>query len=178
MVSDIRAALLQTSEVLSSVHLKGQMSNQKTFGFKTQLGIGARGEARFATWYAPSNVTQTNGRRGDFASNAGLIIEVKSDSYTTARTMNFFMERYGNVEKLKPGGPYQSVEHGCTYFVYSFADGHTYWFELETLLPWLEANIETYKARFIQNRGYSGMGYLVPRADLLHLCVKIDVIAA
>jgi hypothetical protein len=144
----------------------------RTFSFQKQLAVGAAGEARFLAHY--QDVHKLDGRRGDFIGNSGRPMEIKFDSYRTDKTANFFMERYGNVEKLKDGGPWQSAEHGCHYFVYTYACGAVYWFELATLLQWLEENVERYPSRYIQNHGYRGFGYLVPRADVQHLAVKVD----
>jgi hypothetical protein len=144
----------------------------KTFSFKTQLAVGVAGEKRFLAHY--QDVRPLDGRRGDFQGNSGRPMEIKFDSRRTDQTPNFFVERWGNIEKKKPGSVWQSKEHGCFYFVYTFACGAVFWFEVDPLLAWLEQNVEKYPARVIQNYGFAGMGYLVPRADVEHLAVKVD----
>ena len=58
------------------------------------------------------------------------------------------------------------------YFVYLFADGCIYWFETAPLIEYLEANLNRYKSRTIYNKGWTALGYLVPRSDLEPLIKK------
>lgn len=145
------------------------MSN-KTFNFQTQLAIGKEGEALFLSKYP--DLQQTDGRKGDFVGKSGRKIELKIDTYSMEKTGNFFIERFSDLGKEKPGGPFQSEGHDVYYFCYLFVkQGFIYWFELKPLLEFLRKNEASYEKRYIKNRGWTTLGYLVPRSSLEHLIV-------
>jgi hypothetical protein len=146
----------------------------KVFSFGKQLAIGQAGEARFYNHYI--GLAQLDGKKGDFVNARGDVIEVKSDSYTTDKTANFFMEKVRNVATGKPGGPFQAKEHGAKYFVYSFASGECYWMDVNALVSHLEANPDGYETRRIENRGWAAEGYLVPRDSIQPLILKLDIL--
>jgi hypothetical protein len=148
----------------------------RTFGFARQKAIGQAGEARFLAHY--QDIHRLDGRGGDFVGNSGRLIELKTDSYTTEATPNFFMERWSDVEKQKPGGPFQAKEKGLYYFVYTYASGEAYWFHVKELVRFLNRTADDYQYREIMNRAWRGGGYLVPRDRLSHLVVKLDILPA
>jgi|SRR5271165_295292 len=141
----------------------------KTFDFKEQLEVGNAGEELFLKFY--TDIRRLDGRKGDFIGKSGRKIELKTDSRTTGETKNFFIEQYRD-EQLNPGGPFQSLQHEVYYFTYMFADGIIYWFETAALVAHIEKHAEKYQQRTIQNKGWSAMGYLVPRASLEDLIIK------
>lgn len=147
----------------------------KTFDFTEQLKIGNTGEVAFAARYP--NLTKLDGRKGDFITPTGRVVEVKSDNYSSNLTPNFFMERWSSTIEKKPGGPWQSSLHGCHYFVYLFIkEGLVYWFKLEELVPWLNEHEKEFQKRSVRNKGWTAEGWLVPRSELEHLMVKKDLL--
>jgi hypothetical protein len=132
----------------------------KIFDMQEQLAIGNKGEELFLSFYP--DLKRLDGRKGDFIGHTNRKIELKTDSYTTSSTSNFFMERYRN-DKGAPGGPWQALEHDVYYFVYLFSDGIVYWFRTSELVKYLEENEAKFEKRKIFNKGWSAVGYLVPR---------------
>lgn len=141
----------------------------RTFDFKEQLAKGEKGEEKFLSAYP--DLTRLDGRKGDFVGFSGRKIELKTDSRSTRDSPNFFMERYRNDEE-QPGGPWQSQASAIYYFVYLFADGIIYWFETAALVNYLEEHKTEYKTRRIFNKGWTAVGWLVPRASLESLIIK------
>lgn len=132
----------------------------KVFDMQEQLKKGKDGEDLFLSFYP--DLKRLDGRKGDFIGHTERKIELKTDSYTTTKTENFFIERWRD-EKGNPGGPWQAAANDCYYFVYLFSDGIIYWFRTSELLVHLQANLSTYETRRIQNKGWAAEGYLVPR---------------
>lgn len=139
------------------------------FGFKEQLAKGKAGEALFLSAYP--DLKQLDGRKGDFVGYSGRVIELKTDSRSCIETKNFFMEEERD-EKGNKGGPWQAQEHSVFYFCYMFADGYVYWLEVDALVAHLQTHATDYQKRRVQNRGWAGSGYLVPRASIEHLIIK------
>jgi hypothetical protein len=142
----------------------------KVWDMKTQVAIGEKGEELFLRYYP--DLTRLDGRKGDFIGFSGRKIELKTDSRTTRDTLNFFMERIRNESTGLPGGPWQSAASEVYYFVYLFADGIIYWFETAALVSHLEAHEAKYKVHRIFNKGWTAVGWLVPRESLEELIVK------
>jgi hypothetical protein len=57
-----------------------------------------------------------------------------------------------------------------------FADTVIYWFQTAELVAHLEAHESDYKKIRIQNKGWSAVGWLVPRASLEALIVKKETL--
>lgn len=146
------------------------MSQAKIFDFQKQLSIGKRGEELFLKRYP--DLTPTDGRKGDFIGYSKRIIELKTDSYDMNKTPNFFMERFRDVDTEKPGGPWQALENNAYYFCYLFENqGYIYWFEVKALVAYLESKEAKFQKRYIRNKGWAAMGYLVTRAEVEHICI-------
>ena len=129
--------------------------------FKTDLARGHLGEELF--YKLRPELTRLDGRQADFVDANGATYEVKTDSYDTS---NFFMERWSNVEKQKAGGPWQSAEKNIDYFIYLFPKkGVGYMFAVPELLEELN-KIETPDQRYVSNRGWMTVGWLVPIKSL------------
>jgi hypothetical protein len=142
----------------------------KQFDFKTQLTKGEAGETLFLKYHP--DLTRLDGRKGDFIGFTKRKIELKTDSRSTRETANFFMEYTRNESTGAPGGPWQSAASKVHYFVYLFSDGFIYWFETTALVAHLEAHKEKYKTRRIFNKGWTAVGWLVPRASLEEVIIK------
>jgi len=108
----------------------------------------------------------------DFIRPDGLRVEVKTDWYALDKTEFFFMERWSDVDKEKPGGPWQSFGKSDI-FVYLFIrDGVYFEFpDMPALLDRLEELTATLKLIRIPNRGYAGGGYKVAIKDLTDLFI-------
>lgn len=111
-------------------------------------------------------------REFDFWRVDGKRVEVKTDWYSLDDTEFFFMERWSDIDKEKPGGPWQSVDK-TDVFVYLFIrDGVYFEFDdVPALVQRLEDLTSKLKLVRIRNRGYTGGGYKVPLAELTDLYV-------
>jgi hypothetical protein len=86
--------------------------------FQADLSRGRIGELAFIH-ACQGTVEPLDGREGDArVVGTRTKLEVKSDSYDMDRTTNFFMEKYRSGNR--PGGVYQSLEHGCKYYIYIY----------------------------------------------------------
>lgn len=144
-----------------------------SFDFQKQLKVGQEGEAKFLEDYA-GQVIRLDGRKGDFqlVSNEERV-ELKCDTYKEA--VNYFIERYSVFEKKIAGGPWQARRHGAAWFVYKFINEPNYaWFPVDNLCTYLGRYIDTQglKEVVVRNRGYTTVGYKIPRTALLHMQVQ------
>lgn len=138
----------------------------KVWSMATQLAVGKKAEKAFLEAYP--DLHELDGLTGDFIGKTGRKIELKAESRTTKQTPNMFIERFRDEEE-KDGGAWQAAAHGVHYLVYLFSDGFVYWMPVKELIKHLEANEASYKKSRIQNRGWSAVGWIVPRASLEHL---------
>lgn len=144
----------------------------RTFNFGTQLKVGNKGEESFLEAY-PS-LKRLGGRKGDFELPDGQILELKTDSYDPIKTPNFFMERFGNIEKKTPGGPWKAARDGASLFVYSYSKtGQCHWFNTDQLIKFLEEKAEIFESRIISNKTWAALGYLVPRSSIKSLEIGV-----
>ncbi len=134
----------------------------KPYGFQKQLAVGKAGERKFSR--LNPGLEQLDGRRADFRLPDGRLLELKTDTYDMAHTPNFFMERYSDLEKKTPGGPWQSAEKGVDVFVYWYPrNGHAHWFNCKQLVFALNSMGHSFKKHRVLNKGYRSEGLLVPR---------------
>lgn len=150
------------------------------FNFKDMLGIGNRGETLILRHY-PELRKHTECRGWDFDHEDGSKWELKTDTKAFSSTDNLFIERWSvysrngtelDDQDKKPGGLWQSTAHGVDSFLYMYmAQGETpvllLFPSLKDLLARVECLLATYsrlrKPYVIWNKGYEGMGYLIPR---------------
>jgi hypothetical protein len=146
----------------------------ETFDFKDQLKIGQTGEELFLSNH--SDITRTDGRKGDFIGVTGRLIELKTESRPST-TANMFCERYSNFANRSPGEVWQAAEHGAHYLVQLFTpDKVCLWFPVYELKTYLEENESKWRLHLIKNKGWSGGGYAVPQKDLAHLVELREVL--
>lgn len=142
----------------------------RVHNFKKSLEAGKVGEEMLLNmWHRP--LKRLDGRRHDFQLlDLPQTLELKTDGYDWALTANFFIELWSDVDKKKPGGPWQAREHGSTYWVYLFKS-HKYAYEFETaaLAAWVDENWQNYQKISILNASWTTVGIKVPRVDLEHL---------
>lgn len=135
--------------------------------FQTDLARGRIGELGFLH-ATGGTVTPTDGREGDFIiTGTNIKLEVKTDNYDLDRTPNCFLEKYRSGNRL--GGPWQSAEHGCKYFLYCFAShGVIFTFETKKLIERLDLLHDSKNLTLtdVQNPGYVTRGLKVNR-DLI-----------
>lgn len=146
------------------------MDENKTFDFKKQLKVGAKGENIFLSLYP--NLEKADGIKYDFTMN-GKTLELKTDTYSMTETPNFFMEHLSDIKSGKFGGPWRALEDGVDYFVYMYlAQKQCFWFKPKPLVEFLDVYIRNVGYKVIRNRGWTSHGYTVPRESLEHLFLK------
>ena len=155
----------------------------KVFNFKDQLLIGDIGESDFIKIYESLEpVKSVKNRKIDFTLNNGKTVELKTDSYSMEKTVNFFMEKNTILpdEKELLGGPWRSKEHKIDYFVYYYMNDKVFfWFEPKSLCKFLDKYIKENKVKpiAIPNRSSDGKtfrsyGYKIPRIDIISVLLK------
>jgi hypothetical protein len=137
-----------------------------------QLKKGKKAEKDFLEKYGQGAIVRTDGRKGDLQVKwSRVIIELKTDFYS--KSTNLFMERWSvspTPEKPdgKVGGPWQSIAHGASYYLYWFPDTEELFvFQTEVLVNYLEANLNGFRPCPVRNKGYTTLGYIVPKEKLL-----------
>lgn len=143
----------------------------KTFSMAAQLKKGKAAEKDFLERYGQGAIVRTDGRKGDLQVKwSRAILELKTDFYS--KSTNLFMERW-SVEATperagKPGGPWQAAAHGATYYLYWFAEtDELFVFCTAALVEYLEANLAAFRPCPVRNKGYTTLGYIVPKEKLL-----------
>ena len=142
-----------------------------SWDFKKQLGVGDRGEELFLERY-PRKLEIFSGREYDFTlKNSREKLELKTDTYNIKKSPNFFFERYSDVHRKTPGGPWRAHRDEIDIFCYMFVR-HNIWFEFRNL-PELVARLEVLTKKqgliYIKNRGWVTGGFKVKRDDLIDL---------
>lgn len=135
--------------------------------FSKSLEWGQAGEIEFIKLWP--ELTRENGREYDFILPNGETVELKTDNYDMQRTENFFMERWSSWADKKPGGVWQSK---ATYFVYYFIKNQTaFVFDTIKLRHYLDT--QKYGGIQIKNKGWTTVGFKVPRKELESFIIKI-----
>lgn len=141
------------------------------FDFKKQYAVGQQGAAVFeAHW--PSRVLHHEDRRGpDYVDARGRIIELKCDTYSMTDTPHAFLERWGNLQRGTPGGPWAASEKGCTTFVYLYLPDRVWlvFEDLGALVKRLDLVTRQMKPVRIANKSWVTVGFKVPRSELTDL---------
>lgn len=143
----------------------------KTFSMAAQLKKGKAAEKQFLERYGQGAIVRTDGRKGDLQVKwSRAVIELKTDFYS--KSTNLFMERWsveGTEERpAKAGGPWQSLQHGSAYYLYWFPETEELFvFNTRVLVDFLEANLAKFRPCPVRNKGYTTLGYIVPKAALL-----------
>lgn len=148
------------------------------FNFKTQLRTGDIGEALFYQAHG-GTLAKEDGRKNDFKCLVtDGFVELKTDSYSMAKTLNFFFERYSDKEKGTPGGPWQALANGNEWFCYFYVSDLTYFkFKTSELVAALEEVIPLIEPKDIPNKTWTTQGYAVPRAVMAPLYKEYRIAA-
>jgi len=142
----------------------------------------------------PDEWCRIDGKKGDLLTKEHPLlpnpikIELKTDNhdkalaaFTEKRTPNEFHERYSNIDKLSNGGPWQATENNCPIFIYFYTCGDIRlmsMYRTDKLLARLEEILAAnkYKSHRVFNKGYTTLGYAIPRSELSDLHVTLDLI--
>lgn len=145
----------------------------KTFDFKQQLEFGQQAERDFMECYHSPLVLATTFAYDFKLVECGSKLELKTDDYCHDKTPNFFFERWSDVHKKKPGGPWQSRKKRADIFCYYFIrNGIYYQFnDIKLLCKELNTYIKDNKLGYIpvRNKGWITAGYKIPREEMSHL---------
>lgn len=146
--------------------------------FKASLSVGQLGEALFFEAHE-GRLIRSDGRKGDFVcALTGNKLELKTDSYPMAKTENFFIERYSNMETQTPGGPWQAQANSCPQFAYMYVSDLTcFQFDTNRLIEEIERLAPDLDTREIPNKGWKSFGYLVPRELLKAIYYQFKITA-
>lgn len=142
------------------------MSN-RVFSMAAQLKKGKAAEKAFLERYGSDAIERLSGRKGDFQIKwSRAILELKTDFYENSP--NLFIERWSVVgspdREAKPGGPWQSVTHNASYYVYWFVStDELFVFNAAALASFLEPQLASFRRIQVRNKGYTTEGYLVPK---------------
>ena len=149
-----------------------------SWSFKQQLQVGDRGQELFLKYYHEPLVVYPKHAADFQLVKCGGLVELKTDTYNMEKTANFFWERWSDMDKKKPGGPWQSHKHKVKRFVYMFVR-HNVYYEFQDV-PALVARLDEliaskkYKPFPVKNRGWITVGYPIPRTELADLYIEID----
>lgn len=139
--------------------------------FQSSLAKGQKGEALLLQLWP--GLKRLDGRKHDFVIEAtGETLELKTDSYSTEKTKNFFLELVSNVQGFKVGGPAQALKNGTKYWVYLYpASNVMYIFETAQLVEELNKLLYTEELApcLIRNKTWTTIGVKVPRKLLEHI---------
>lgn len=142
--------------------------------FHKSLKQGQVGEESFMRLY-PHKLIRLDGKIADFELENGDTIELKSDSYSIERTPNFFMERWSDIDKGKPGGPWQALEKDIKYYIYYFPINQKYFtFETKILVSRLNSIINNNELQPVQipNIKWTTVGFKVPRVNVQEIVIE------
>lgn len=144
------------------------------FDFKEQIKVGDRGQELFLqNYHSPLVVFPEH--KADFKRvSDGKLVELKTDTYNMEKTPNFFWEYLSDIQKLKPGGPWQSRMHRVPVFCYMFVRHNVYYeFDTKELVKFLTPIAEEIHAKnkllWIKNKGWITGGFTYPREAMKHL---------
>lgn len=144
--------------------------NKKSFSWREQLQVGDRGEELLLEHY-PSPLVVYPANKADFRRlSDGKLLELKTDTYSLEHTENCFFERWGNLDKTKPGGPWRARKDSVPIFIYYFVR-HNIWLEWDTkeLCKVLDKKCKKSKLIPVKTHGWAVLGYKVPILDVLSI---------
>lgn len=150
--------------------------------FQSSLRTGAIGETLFYQAHC-GDLKRIDGMKGDFeflhGPRMGEKLELKTDFYDLNKTPNFFFERWSDRDAKTPGGPWQSLQHGCRWFSYFFVSNFIHFdFETLKLVSVLETIIPTMKPVQVRNSGWITEGYRVPREMLVDIATPVELVVS
>lgn len=149
--------------------------SKKVYEFNACNDIGKNGEYLIGELF-PHTFTLSDGMAGDLIFKGKHKFELKTDTYKSG---NFFFERISNVRLNNDGGVWQTKEHGCKYYAfYMLRYDKLFIFEVDTILEWLNNNIQAYPTKTVTNPTKQSKGYAIPMKDVEQLCIKVIDLAS
>ncbi len=152
------------------------MADEKQFDFRKQLKFGQEAEELFKEYY-PRRLEPAKDLTYDFlVSSSRQKIELKTDSYSMLKTPNFFMERFSDIRRRTPGGPWRALKDKIDIFCYLFSQNRT-WYEFRKvgdLVDELNVLTKDMQMTYVKNRTWVTGGFLVPREKLVRLYTVWD----
>jgi len=142
------------------------------FTFTQQLKVGDKGEYLLKNHYPYPIVKSEKDLAYDFYCSAlDKTIELKSDTYSIDKTPNFFMERYSDLARDKPGGPWRALEDKVDIFIYMFINDGIYWHfdDVPALVKRLDSIVSGLHMTKVNNTSWTTGGYRVKRELLADL---------
>ena len=150
--------------------------NKTPFSFKDQLKVGDKGEKIFFDNY-PADLMLYSGREYDFVcKESKKKIEVKTDTYNMDKTVNFFFERYSDLNKETPGGPWRAKQDKVDTFCYLFLKNNMCFEfpDVKKLVNRLKILTKKKGLVYIKNTAWTTAGYKIKREDVKDLYIKWD----
>ena len=151
------------------------MSGSIVHSFSSSLKKGQIGEEILMNLWP--GLIRLDGRKADFITPDGELMELKTDSYNMSSTDNFFIELLSDIDRNAPGGPAQAALHGSSLWCYMYSQNETMFvFNTFELLERVKTLVATglYRTVDIPNKSWTTRGVLIPRAVLIDLAtVKI-----
>lgn len=144
--------------------------------FISSLAKGKHGEDIYFE-HRKDEIERLDGYKSDFRCiKTGKGLELKTDSWSLAKTPNYFFEHIRNTKTGAPGGPWQALASGSEIFVYMYVNDLTYFtFDTTKLVERLNEIIIPIRATNVYNASYITQGYKVPR-DLLTDLATMSII--
>ena len=138
--------------------------------FKADLAFGQDAEVEFHKLYPW--LIREDGRKYDFSTPTGKLVELKTEKRTTAETPNVALEISSSVGRV--GCIRNSFGYGVHYLVFSYADGKHFVYDCTSVFIYLISNAYRYRSVLVSNGSYQTTVVLVPRADLKALEVRLE----
>lgn len=142
------------------------MSREGKGDWRKDLEFGKEAERDFMSFYPEPLIYSTN-LKWDFTTvKDGHRVELKTDDWDADKTQNFFFERWSDVHKETPGGPWRARKHGVHRFCYYFIRNGIY-FEgsPKALCKAADKHIKEKKLGliYVKNRAWVTGGFKIPR---------------
>lgn len=152
------------------------LQEQPMYNFKKDLKRGDAGEAEFGKIFPVSLIKNTNKYGVDFIiPSLEKTLELKTEYYVSD---NFFFERYGDIDKKTPGGPWRALIEHADYYCHYFPKMNSYYvFDTQELVFELDRLVEGRNLLKHVNQGNNGAyvsgGYLIPKTWVSKLYLDI-----
>ena len=142
-----------------------------TADFKKDLKRGQAGEERVAKLFP--KWSRSDGRKEDFITDKGELVEVKTEGRSTAQTPNVALELESSTGRR--GAIQRAVDDGISLVLYLFSDGEYFVYDAVRLLQFMKLNENEYRQVKIKNKTYETTVLIVPRKDLEEVEIDYEV---
>jgi hypothetical protein len=148
------------------------------YEFHKQLRKGKRAELLFQKYFKldGEDLLDSGTKAYDFTTQSLHKVELKTDFYTSD---NFYIEYSFGEHGDKPGSLWQSYIHKVDTFIFWFPRlGRAFVFkDLAATIKYIESYIKDMNLTpiLVQNKGFYGVGYKIPRVAFQHLYEEVPV---